>query len=836
MKWVRLTLHRKLLLTLLAVGLVPAAAGVALNVRELSNVIRAISGDNLRMEARNLAGLLDREVNNFINYATFIAANIRSAQSFFAEPDSTVVATSLTAIVSPLWQDRTTSRPIFLLPTEGPLRTFLFVPSDASVQATDPQLYRLLESRRQSIPAGLKAVSVHTDTLLRRPVALAWIPLPPDVPARFLGWVGLEIPVDWMMSAEVSRALFDVDRVCVITSMGHVLGRVRFGSARATELWQSLNLFGPGAEDWLQMRFSDDSRQLVGFSPLPLTGALRSYGRSDADWYVCVGRDLRPLAAAFRSQIARDLFAGGGLVVVLGIVAFLFARRLTRPIQHLQESVRRIAAGNLESRVSIHTGDELEGLARAFNEMAAQLQQDALDIQRQIATVRRQADELALLHEISRAINARLDLDQTLAAFARETSRVIAYDHLSVALLDEDGEHYSVQFVFPEGPATEFSPGTRHRLDESYVGEAVRSGRPVVRDDTRQPPQRPVDEFLASAGLNSAMFVPLLSESKAIGSVNLASRSPAAFGLEEQDRMALLAQTVAVAIQHSRLYTRVRRFAEDLEIEVRRRTAQLRLTQDKLVQTEKLAASGQLAAGIAHEINNPLGIIKNYLRLTLDRLRAVSSAEGASLAKQNLAIIEEEINRIAGIVRNLLDLYHPREDSPVATDVNDLLDRVLELFAPHWREKNVLIVRRFTPSLPPMIVSGDRIRQVFINLFRNAEDAMDNGGTVTLTTRLDTASADWHEDRIVIGVEDTGCGIPAVVLNRVFDPFFTTKKGGTGTGLGLSVSYGIVRSYGGTIEIDSEPGRGTRVRVSLPLIRPARAPSRPDEKKKNHPS
>jgi signal transduction histidine kinase len=828
MKWVRLNLHRKVLLTLLAVGVMPAAVGVALTARQLWKVIRDVSADNLQMEARNIAGLLDREVNNFINRATANTSH-PSVAALFGESEAPLVATSLTMVLSALWQDRSTTRPVFLLPRDGPLRTFAFLPGGIGIYPMDPQPYKLLESRRQTIPPNLKAVSVHTDPMLRRSVALVWLPVPPDTPAQFLGWLGVEIPVDWILRTEISRALFAEDRACVISSMGHLLGRVRFSPNRATELREHLSLFVPGTEERFEVRYSDGSRQLVGSSPLPLTSALRSLGRSDADWYICVSRDLRPLAEEFQRQIVHDLFIGIGLVLFLILIAYLLARRLIRPIRQLEEGVRRVAAGDLASRVSIHTGDELEGLAGAFNEMANRLQQDALDIQRQMATVRRQADELALLHEISRAINARLDLDQTLSAFARETSRVVAYDHLSVALLDEDGEHYTVQCVFPEIEASEFSPGTRHRLEESYVGEAVRAGRPVVRDNTREPPLRLVDEFLASAGLQSAMFVPLLSEARAIGSVNLASRNPAAFGVEEQERMALLAEAVAVAIQHSRLYTRVRRFAADLEAEVRRRTAQLRLAQDKLVQTEKLAASGQMAAGIAHEINNPLGIIKNYMRLTMDRLDVVSPAEGATLAKQNLAIMEEEINRIAGIVRSLLDLYHPREDSPVATDLHDLLDRVLDLFAPHWQEKGVQITRRFSPSLPPLIVSGDRIRQVFINLLRNAEDAMESGGTVTLTTRLKPASAEWHEDRIVIGVEDTGCGIPARDLPRVFDPFFTTKKGGTGTGLGLSVSYGIVRSYGGTIEIDSEPGRGTRVRVSLPLIRPVAASPKKDE-------
>jgi len=151
------------------------------------------------------------------------------------------------------------------------------------------------------------------------------------------------------------------------------------------------------------------------------------------------------------------------------------------------------------------------------------------------------------------------------------------------------------------------------------------------------------------------------------------------------------------------------------------------------------------------------------------------------------------------------------------------------LFAPNWEKNNVRVVRRFAPSLPPLIVSGDRIRQVFINLLRNAEDAMDDGGTITLTTRLEPASVDGEDEHVVIEVEDTGCGIARGDLVRVFDPFYTTKKGGAGTGLGLSVSYGIVRSYGGTIDIDSEVGRGTRVTVRLPLIHTVTASPGKDE-------
>jgi signal transduction histidine kinase len=609
-----------------------------------------------------------------------------------------------------------------------------------------------------------------------------------------------------------------VDGACIVSYGGHLIGEVEFPPAHVEEVRQRLvRSFEQGLDGYFEIRYKDDIRQLVGFSPLPLTRALQPIGRSDAICYVFVGRDLQRLATDFRSHLTRNLMGGAALIVFLAFIAYSVARRLTRPVQKLETGVRRLAEGDLDSRVDLATGDELESLASAFNEMAQRIQQTTLDLQKQMTTVRRQADEIALVSEVSRAINARLDLGQTLTTFARETARLIAYDHLSVALLDEDGEHFTVQFVFPEGGPSEFAPGTRHDIEESDIGEAIRDGRPRVKRNLGAAPDRALDDFLASGGFRSLMVVPLISESKAIGSVNLAGRNPEAFGPEDEKRMAVLAEPVAVAIQHSHLYMRVRRFAEELEDEVRRRTTQLRRAQDKLVQTEKLAASGQLAAGVAHEINNPLGIIKNYLRLSMDQLRQAPDSDPATHLMQNLQVMEEEISRIARIVRNLLDIYHPRDDTPGPTDVNFVIERVLELFAHKWRKSGIEVETKFEVLLPAVNVSSDRLRQVLINLFRNAEDAVGENGHVGVTTRLQNKSGDSEPDWLVIEVEDSGCGIAKKDLARVFDPFFTTKKGGGGTGLGLSVTYGIVRSFGGTIDIDSRRGSGARVSVSIPI-------------------
>ncbi|MCX8037617.1 MAG: ATP-binding protein [Candidatus Sumerlaeia bacterium] len=838
MKWLR-TLRRKVLLTLLIVGLIPAAAGVGLTAYELWRVILDVSGNTLLTEARNMAGLLDREINTFITEATRALADHSELARALRSPDSPDAATSLSLFATALWLDSSTTRSILLVPTSGSLQPYLFSPTIQASHPANPLPYKWLdqqfrEARRLHIAPGFKAVTVHTDPVMRRPAALVWLPLPATAPEGSPGWVCVEIPVDVFLRRDISRVLLDVDQACVITNVGHLLGGVRFPAERTTQLHDQLILYLTRREGAFSIRYADGERQMVGFSPLPLTRALRSVERSDADWYVCIGRDLQPHLAAFHTQVARDGLIGAALAALLSVLAWWFARQLTLPLRQLQQGVQRIAGGDLTGRVEIHTGDELESLAREFNTMAERLQQAAEHARKQMETVQRQAGELALLRETSHAINARLDLDQTLATFARETLRLIAYDRMSVVLLDDDGQHYTVQFVYPEMEATEFSPGTRHHLSESYVGEAVAGRKPYVRRHLSTPPLRPVDEFLASAGMQTVMFVPLISESKPIGSVNLASRNADAFTPEEQERMMHLAESVAVAIDHRRLYMRVLRFAEDLDREVRRRTVQLRMAQDKLVQTEKLAASGQLAAGIAHEINNPLGIIKNYLRLVMAMLR--NTANMPPTALQHLQIIEEEINRIAGIVRNLLDLYHPREDTPVPTDLHPLIERVLELFAPNWAKKRIEVVRRLAPSLPAVTVSADRIRQVFINLFRNAEDAMEHGGRVTVTTRFQPATVDWEEDRVIVEVEDTGCGIPRHLLARVFDPFFTTKQGGAGTGLGLSVSFGIIRSYGGTLDMDSEEGRGTRVTISLPILGRVAAISPPPSETADKPS
>jgi two-component system NtrC family sensor kinase len=240
---------------------------------------------------------------------------------------------------------------------------------------------------------------------------------------------------------------------------------------------------------------------------------------------------------------------------------------------------------------------------------------------------------------------------------------------------------------------------------------------------------------------------------------------------------------------------------------IRERDRQLRRqTQEKLVRSDRLAMIGQLAAGVAHEINNPLGSILLFTRLIMQQV----PPDGR--VKENLDRIEKETKRCHAIVRNLLDFARQREPHVEQVEINQLVDSTLKLFENQFMFHNIEIVRHYSETLSAIEADQSQLQQVFMNIIINAADAMAGKGRLTLETR---AGADG--DSVEISVSDTGCGIPPENLDRIFDPFFTTKGVGHGTGLGLSVSYGIVQKHRGDLSVTSTPGQGTTFTISLPI-------------------
>lgn len=237
------------------------------------------------------------------------------------------------------------------------------------------------------------------------------------------------------------------------------------------------------------------------------------------------------------------------------------------------------------------------------------------------------------------------------------------------------------------------------------------------------------------------------------------------------------------------------------------RTQELKEMQDFLIQSEKLASLGKMAAGIAHEVNNPLTSILINTHLLLEKLEKV---EGRDEFHESLRLIAEETARCSQIVRGLLEFARQSPPQKVLTDINDLVERTVPLLENKASLQNIRIIRELEPGLPLLEVDRSKIQQVFWNLMVNACEPMPKGGQLLISTRL-TEDKKYIEIRFI----DDGAGIPADYINKIFDPFFTTKP--SDTGLGLAICYGIIQQHQGKMEVKSEPGRGTVFTLHHPL-------------------
>jgi two-component system, NtrC family, sensor kinase len=246
----------------------------------------------------------------------------------------------------------------------------------------------------------------------------------------------------------------------------------------------------------------------------------------------------------------------------------------------------------------------------------------------------------------------------------------------------------------------------------------------------------------------------------------------------------------------------------NLERQVEERSAALKNAQAQLIQSEKMSSLGKLAASVAHEINNPLAGILTYAKLLI-RMHEEGdlSDKNRERAVRNLRLVERETERCTAIVRNLLDFARQRAPSLKGVDLSAVVEEALSLLGHRLQMQNVEVVKDLEP-MPPVMADFGQLRQSFVNIALNACEAMNGGGTLTANTQA-------TDRRVEVRIADTGPGIAPEHLPRILDPFFTTKE--KGTGLGLSVVYGIIERHGGTLDIESEVGRGTTVIVRLPV-------------------
>src|SRR5438270_5570478 len=451
-------------------------------------------------------------------------------------------------------------------------------------------------------------------------------------------------------------------------------------------------------------------------------------------------------------------------------------------------------------------------------------------------------EQLRTLHEVGKVVTASLDLDATLGAIVEAAQRLTGAQLLGILLLEDD-EHLVIRVGRGDVAA---AVGERVRADQGIVGRALLAQQPVLVPDMLAEEDRARPDLDARSGLRTYFVMPLVWRGEPLGAVTVGSAEPAALSPTQAALIRELAELAAAAVAHARDYAREQTRPLEIESlyrELAERTTALERAQKQLVQNEKLAAIGELAHGIAHELNTPLGVILSnlsVLRQYGESLASVAaSAQGAveqlritgepnvqvadtleaSLAAADLGYVLDDLpllltestasaERIAAIVRSVATFARRDADRVAPVDLEETLETAVTLA---WGElmHGAELVRTIA-GVPHVLGHASELTQVFVHLLLNAAQALDQQpGSITIATETDQQGA-------VVTISDTGCGVAFEHLPRIFDPFFTTRPPGRGTGMGLAVCHGIVTRHNGTIALESTPGRGTRVTVRLP--------------------
>jgi signal transduction histidine kinase/ActR/RegA family two-component response regulator len=469
-------------------------------------------------------------------------------------------------------------------------------------------------------------------------------------------------------------------------------------------------------------------------------------------------------------------------------------------------------------RALAQLNDELE---RRVVERTAQLESANGLLEVEIG-VRRQAEQKAhaqlerlnLLHQITRAIGERQDLKSIFQVVVRSVEEHLPVDFGCICLHEQGQNWLSVAHVGVGSEALALSLAltaqARVAIDANGLSHCLR-GQLVYEPDVAEVPM-PFAQRLAQGGLRAVVMAPLLVESQVFGLLLAGRRQPQSFASGECEFLRQLSEHVALAAHQAQLHGALQRAYDDL-----------RQTQQAAMQQERLRALGQMASGIAHDINNAISPVAIYTESLLE-----TEANLSERARQCLETIQRAIDDVAKTVSRMREFYRPHEPQSTLARVrlDTLAQQVIDLTRARWSDMPqqrgcvIRMVTDFSPDLPDTMGVESEIREALINLVFNAVDAMPEGGILTVRTRAvqgrPEPSGAPMPRQVWVEIGDTGVGMDEGTRRRCLEPFFTTK-GERGTGLGLAMVYGVVQRHGAEIEIDSEPGNGTKVRLVFPV-------------------
>ena len=535
-----------------------------------------------------------------------------------------------------------------------------------------------------------------------------------------------------------------------------------------------------------------------------------SFGRSELVGFQPVVEGSRRLGVLFvtsdlKAMDTRLELYGLIIVMVAGLslpLAFLISRRLQhrllQPILALADTTRAVSQHNDYSVRAARTGAyEFDVFTDTFNQMLTRIQ--AAD-----GKLHAQLGRLNLLQHITRATGERQDLVSIFQVVLVSLEENLPIDFGCFLLHDEAAKSLAVSALGNAGRVFADKLGLKERstvpVDPNGLSRCI-AGQLVYEPDVSAV-SFPFPERLATAGLRSVVFAPLAVETEVFGVLVCARRQPKSFTSGDCEFLRQLSEHVALASHQARLYGSLQQAYDDL-----------RQSQHTIMQQERLRALGEMASGIAHDINNAISPVALYTESLLEREPNLSER-----ARNYLSTIQRAIDDVARTVARMREFYREREIQLTLerVEINRSVRQVVELTRPRWSDQPqqrglmVDLKTELTEPLPDIMGAEHEIRDALTNLIFNAVDAMPAGGTLLVRTRtLDGA------ERVALEVSDTGVGMDEDTRRRCLEPFYTTK-GERGTGLGLAMVYGMVQRHSAELQIESALGQGTTVRLIFP--------------------
>jgi signal transduction histidine kinase len=515
-------------------------------------------------------------------------------------------------------------------------------------------------------------------------------------------------------------------------------------------------------------------------------------------WLMFVELPIDEAYAPLYESIKRSAWLLAGGLALAFLAGLLLARKMIIPIQQLREGAAQIGAGNLEQRISIKTGDELEALADQFNDMAGRLEESYADLESKVeqrtAELGQSVSELRALGEVSQAVNSTLDLEQVLTTITQRAVQLSRTDAGAIYVFDEARQEFKLRATYGMSDEMIIALTDRHiGTGDAHIGPAATQRKPIQVADVTLEPAAPVNEINLREGYRALLIVPLLRPDHIVGALVVRRKAPGEFPQSTIDLLETFADQSVVAIQNANLFHEIEEKGKQLAIASQHKS--------------------QFLANMSHELRTPLNAILGYTELILDSIYGEVPEKAQAVLKR----VESNGRHLLGLINDVLDLskIEAGQLTLSLTDysMKDVLYNVFSAVEPLANDKKLGFKVEAQPDMPKGHGDERRLTQVVLNLVGNAIKFSDTGAVII--------KASATNGTFTVAVQDNGPGISKADQAKIFEEFqqadnsATKKKGGTG--LGLSISRRIVEMHGGRLWVESEIGHGSVFQFSLPI-------------------